>query len=126
VSLKPPWRQKNPVMEKACPAYYKNTAPAEAVKIFKDMKVVDRTRGKEVKGEIIYNGGTEKAKSTVVLYTLGEYPAILVEIVTGEKEVLPRIEATKLNYDSFDVYYKGKKVFNLARGDSSTYKLHEI
>ena len=65
MSLKPPWRQENPVMEKACPAYYKNTAPAEAVKIFKDMKVVDKEEGKRLDGEIICNAGTKEAKSTL-------------------------------------------------------------
>jgi len=41
LSLKPPWKQKNPIMEKACSAYHRNRAPAKAVEILENLKAKD-------------------------------------------------------------------------------------
>ena len=54
LSLKPPWKQKNPTMEKACPTYHKNTAPDDIVEFVDKLTV--RSEGRTLQKEIVDNG----------------------------------------------------------------------
>jgi len=70
MSLKPPWKQKNPIMEKACQTYHRNRAPEENIKLLKKVKAtsVEHTLEKEVIGN--YSGGSGKWKRECTFVTL--------------------------------------------------------
>ena len=92
--IPPPWRQKNPLMEKACRAYHKNTAPEKARKALDRMEFewINRRYG-ELTSEILASGyaGTysklEEGMATTVLvkweYKKYELPILLVVIFYG-------------------------------------------
>jgi len=115
MSLKPPWRQKNPVMEKACPAYYKNTAPAEAVKILENVTVRDTYKNVTLtEKEIVKNTTWGNKRVTIaLLYRTGEKgkaPYAVLKI-SPNSVLIQRLIA-----HSFKVFYKGEKVFNIRGG----------
>ena len=86
MSLKPPWKQKNPVMEKACPAYYKNTAPAKAVRFIEKLKA--KRNGALLAKEIVFTGkgSWENAPIwTVVLFKEKKRPVAVAFIKQGKE-----------------------------------------
>jgi len=108
VSLKPPWRQKNPIMEKACPAYYKQTAPAKAVEIVKKMKL--RSNGKTLQAKFVDNGSSKWVNITTVLFKQN-YPLVVAIIYTPkEGEGTKRIRMEKFAYGrKVTLSYKGER-----------------
>jgi len=111
VSLKPPWRQKNPVMEKACQAYHKQTAPAELVRVIDKLRVT--TNGSKLEKEIVWNGKKYTPK--------GSFPATVAFIKTGKGEVRGmirvinyedayQVKAGKVDYISITISYGGKSI----------------
>jgi len=81
MSLKPPWRQKNPIMEKACQAYHKNTAPAEAVEALDEIKVV--SGGSTIEEEVVATGKQWEEKNvTTVLYKKKAFPLLVAFVFT--------------------------------------------
>jgi len=117
----PPWRLKNPIMEKACPAYYKNTAPEKAVETLDNSKIVDTRTGIELEKEIVYNGkGTKKGqKRTYALFLLRkkkpEYerkPDLpwVTMLITTRNNTLLGVTVGRMVGRTFDFYYKGKKI----------------
>jgi len=76
MSLKPPWRQKNPVMEKACQVYHRNTAPEEIVNLVEKIKFT--SGGGKTKTEFVHNG-TRKSPA-------GEVPMSVVHIYNSGRK----------------------------------------
>jgi len=89
VSLKPPWRQKNPVMEKACQAYHKQTAPAKALEVLDNLKV--ERDGITLDKEVL---ATKEAwwknppKVTVAMFKQRDFPIAIAQISTRGGELL--------------------------------------
>jgi len=112
MSLKPPWKQKNPAMEKACPVYYKNTAPAFVVKFVEDLKLVDYHSGKELEPEYVGNFTWESNNGSVLIWWLktsqGEdayaWSKIFRHCCPPGKTIL-EVLANRAN-----IFYKGKEV----------------
>jgi len=114
LSLKPPWKQKNPAMEKACQAYHKNTAPAKAVEVFNNLKVTKN--GNPLAKEILYSSKAWKeTKQTTAAFKLGTgYPALLVVINTRDGDV-GRIRIGKFLGGEMVVHYRGRVIKRLSR-----------
>jgi len=91
MSLKPPWKQKNPIMEKACPAYYKQTAPAETIQVLDRLTVVNPKRGKKLSPQVMQNGKAGKNKVTTVLFFAGDMPRVSMVFLTSDGEVEARM-----------------------------------
>jgi len=64
LSLKPPWKQRNPVMEKACQAYHRNRVPVENIEVLKKVKAT--SRGRSLEKEVVGNYSKENRKYTFV------------------------------------------------------------
>jgi len=119
VSLKPPWKQKNPAMEKACQAYHRNTAPEKAIEVLKKLKIVDPVWDITFEKEVEYNGSSGGVKRTQVLFIRKEKapreketpndPEATASINTKNGELLS-IEVGKLAGHDLDVYFEGKKL----------------
>jgi len=121
LSLKPPWKQKNPLMEKVCQAYHKQTAPAEAIKFLEDLRVKDEDTGKSLEKEVVYNGKTKKKKKTIVFFLRGDDPEVVASINTSGGSITD-LEVSKLGWDRFGVYYKGERIMELGRGQIGGYQ----
>jgi len=119
--IPPPWRQKNPIMEKACPAYYKNTAPAKAVEVLDSMKV--KKDGSMLDKEIVFNGeGWAKEhpwKITVVVFKDEKWPDAVAMIYTKGGD-FRHVEMAKYSWKAeITVTYKKEEIFRLpAKGFS--------
>jgi len=126
MSLKPPWKQKNPIMEEACQAYHKQTAPTEAVTVVENLEIFYKGRRNEyLEKEIVKTTTWGDDKITVVLfYVKGEEGKITQAVgtitVKGKKESVG-VEISKLARASMRVEYKGETMFTLGRGTGKTY-----
>jgi len=113
LSLKPPWKQKNPLMEKACQAYYKQTAPAEAVEILDKMKV--REAGKKLEEEIVHSTSNNVNKVTVLFKDEDGYPSAVGVLLTKEGKIYI-LRMAKFKWGpKIDVFYKGERILRLPR-----------
>ena len=91
LSLKPPWKQKNPTMEKACPTYHKNTAPDDIVEFVDKLKAT--SGGKKLSKEFVDNGVNvrgpkTKQKASIVLLRRGEEVKGILRITSGSDKFL--------------------------------------
>jgi len=118
VSLKPPWKQKNPVMEKACQAYHKQTAPAKAVEILENLKAKDLRTGEVYTGKkVLLNGGWERWKVTLVSFTrLNNIPQVIARIEVRETDNVARMHIAKLMPHPCGIYYKGEQILKFSAG----------
>jgi len=127
MSLKPPWKQKNPVMEKACQAYHKQTAPAKAVEILKNLKAKDLATG-EVWSEkkIFYNTESDRWDISLVSFLkkgeVGTYPQLVARIEVRKTVKGSRIHAAKLMPHPCGLYYKGERILRFSAGTGGGYK----
>jgi len=132
LSLKPPWRQKNPIMEKACPAYYKNTAPEKAREILKNLKAKDLDMDRVLKEkEVVFNGETGGVRRTVALFIRKNRgvsdPQLLVSITTTkEKEKAKNIVGAKISAHAHALYYKGEQILRFSSGQSGGFKWYNF
>jgi len=85
LSLKPPWKQKNPIMEEACQAYHKQTAPAETVELIENMEV--KTKGRPITKEIVYTTEYRGFHVTFVLFKSKGDVALGGKIVQREDRI---------------------------------------
>jgi len=81
MSLKPPWKQKNPIMEKACPTYHKQTAPAKTVEM-----VEEADFSPEVKKEFVGNYEGVDGFQTTVVHLVHKSLGIIGVLVANYKE----------------------------------------
>jgi len=119
LSLKPPWRLENPIMEKTCQAYHKQTAPAENIEVLNNLKVT--MDGKKLSPEVVSNGEEwwgPHQKTTTVLYRYKEYPALLIIIAKRGLRVAGLKRGT-----TFRVFYKGERIGAIDGMDTSFMRL---
>jgi len=110
LSLKPPWKQKNPIMEKACQAYHKQTAPAKAVEVLDEVKVV---RGEETLEEEVV--GTRKIGNrnvTTALFKDPTYGNVIVEIFTSNGNLRVIRVGKTVWAPRVEVFYRGEKILS--------------
>jgi len=117
MSLKPPWKQKNPVMEKACPAYYKNTAPDDIVEFVDGLKAT--SRGKKLSKEFVHNGanivgGGKKRKASIVLLRLGEKVRGVMRVTSYPGKII--IAVWRSDWSSLKLERKGETLADLGKG----------
>jgi len=117
MSLKPPWRQENPVMEKACPAYYKNTAPDDIVEFVDKLKAT--SGGKKLSKEFVDNGVNvrgpkTKQKASIVLLRRGEEVKGILRITSGSDKFL--IAVLKSDWSPLKLELNGKTLTDLESG----------
>jgi len=126
LSLKPPWKQKNPIMEKACQAYHKQTAPAKAREITENLKIVDESSGATLtKKTFVLNQKTEAVKRTIVIFsTGGGHPEVVALIAIRDGKTL--VSISKMSAHEFSVYYKGEKVRTLSGGRGQGYNYFHL
>ena len=114
MSLKPPWKQKTPIMEKACQVYHKQTAPSKAVEVLDKMKVKSEA---EVKIEVLgsYSSWWNKEiKQTLFTAKLRGYPLLIGTVMT-KGDSLDRIRMYKVLYGpKAEVILKGKTIIRFA------------
>jgi len=126
MSLKPPWRQKNPLIEKACQAYHKQTAPAEAVKALDEMKV--KSGGDTLSKEVVYSGKgwwKNAPTLTVALFKRRNYPFAVAFIRT--KEELLDVKVGKYIWKPpVTVYYKGEEILRFPSEGGVGFKRYEF
>jgi len=121
VSLKPPWRHENPIMEKACPAYYKNTAPAEHIEIMENVEVIDRAHDIKAEPKVVHNGKYLKGKhkSTTILWIVKNERGAEFSIASLRIQELPNrftLFFGKHTFWEITVKYKGETLFKRGRG----------
>jgi len=117
MSLKPPWKQKNPVMEEACQAYHRNTAPEKAIEILKNLEAYSLKWEEYLSKEVVYNGGGKHYNATVVLFLHGEDPELVVSIATSKKDgEFIRLAIGKQTNANHKIYYKGEVIGTTGRG----------
>jgi len=117
LSLKPPWKQKNPIMEKACQAYHRNRAPTRAREIIESIEA----KGHDV--EIINNAETPVWKSTqaaIKRTRMDEIRGIFTVRIFKKRDVA-RIELVKTCWDPLTIYVGEKdKTYKLKKGSGRT------
>jgi len=117
MSLKPPWKQKNPLMEKACQAYHKNTAPEKTVTALENLEV--KYKGKTLKKEILKNEKTDNTPVSVVMFALEGNPVLLGNMYKLPGKVSFRF--TKIAWrQPLSLVYKGETIQELPSGESQT------
>jgi len=119
MSLKPPWKQENPIMEKACPAYHKNTAPAKAVEILDSIKFESIRDEKTFSSYTVVFNGKLRANDVTSAYFLEEnenisIPRVNVNILT--REGWNSVRVADLYGRGLIVYKNGKEIARLEPG----------
>jgi len=119
--IPPPWRQKNPLMEKACQVYHKQTAPAEAIEEMKKIKIVTKKEGKELKEKsVVETVRTDKHIVTTVFFRDERgMPAAVCRINTKGRNTMI---VAKMTWAGMNVYHEGEKVADLGRGTNQGFE----
>jgi len=122
--IPPPWRQKNPIMEKACPAYHRNTAPARFVEVMKEFTVLGY--GKETEPEVVKNSEYFKHNPNMtVLWKLSpefesqnEYPLVASNFRWGNPDKKEDVAVTfgVIGWWEVKIKWKGKTLKSAGRG----------
>jgi len=108
MSLKPPWKQKNPVMEKACQAYHKQTAPAEIVDFIKKVKA--SSRGSKLEKE--YVESSENSATVLLKTEEGKLVGCMRAIAMDSKFV---VVIYNIGYPPLRASYKGKNLIDVGK-----------
>lgn len=127
MSLKPPWKQENPIMEKAYQVYQKNRAPAEAVEVIDELKV-KRSNGKVLEPEVVDTGNWKGNMKQTTVFFRGrwDFPSVVAVVLTRPEEI-EKVRVAKFTSWKGKLLYKGRNVLDLPKGANQmrvTYKIH--